>query len=202
MPDTVAYRELSKSLQEIQNKHCYFLLATAAAAIALSVRATAEASLSWSQLPLGLAVLSWGMSFYYGCRFMTNVDIVTSHTLTDMQIQAGELPYSKEPNIELDYRAVAKQVYEDSVKSLSESAKNFNRRQFRLLVAGAVLFVGWHVLEMGIRTSPTAPFQTAIEETRQESELQTNNHLTVPGPSTESRLASFKNASHRFTRGA
>ena len=44
-------------------KYIYFLLAAAGACIAFAVNQTQVARLAWSQMPLGAAVLSWGMSF-------------------------------------------------------------------------------------------------------------------------------------------
>ncbi|MDZ7781751.1 MAG: hypothetical protein U5K56_01995 [Halioglobus sp.] len=45
-----------------------FSLAAAGAAIGFAVTQTKGASLSFSQLPLGFGVLSWAVSFYFGCR--------------------------------------------------------------------------------------------------------------------------------------
>jgi uncharacterized protein (DUF2336 family) len=52
------------ALRTAQEKYAYFLLAAAGAAIAFAVNQTHDAKLSWAQLPLAAAVLSWGCSFF------------------------------------------------------------------------------------------------------------------------------------------
>ena len=53
-----------------QDKYVYFLLAAAAAGIALSVQMTADASANWRLVPLAMAVLSWAISFFAGCKWV------------------------------------------------------------------------------------------------------------------------------------
>lgn len=66
-------RLLFSTLRSIQDKYTYFLLAAAGAAIGLALTQTKGLSLNWSQFPLGLAVLNWGLSFFFGCRQLTSV---------------------------------------------------------------------------------------------------------------------------------
>ena len=71
-----AQLEVYRTLREAQGRYTYFLLAAAGAGIALAVNETHRAELAWSQLPLGLAVLNWGSSFFCGCRYLNNVGVM------------------------------------------------------------------------------------------------------------------------------
>ena len=54
--------EIHKQHRTGQDKYTYFLLAVTASAVAFSVQKTSGLVLSWSLLPLGIAVLTWGTS--------------------------------------------------------------------------------------------------------------------------------------------
>ena len=57
-------------------RYTYFLLATAAAAIAFAVQRTDQASLQYSQLPLAGAVAFWAASFWCGIKRLNSVENV------------------------------------------------------------------------------------------------------------------------------
>ncbi len=59
--------ELARMLRTGQDKYTYFLLAAAAAAIGLALNRTHGNAFALTMIPLGLAVTSWGVSFYFGC---------------------------------------------------------------------------------------------------------------------------------------
>jgi hypothetical protein len=63
-----AAEQIHKQLHESQSKYTYFLLAAAASGIAFAVQRTTGRQIDWSMLLLGLAVLSWAISFFAGCR--------------------------------------------------------------------------------------------------------------------------------------
>ena len=50
-----------------QLKYDFFLMAAAAAAIALAISDTRGLPLQWSFMPLGFAILLWLLSFFTGC---------------------------------------------------------------------------------------------------------------------------------------
>jgi len=56
-----------KLLGESQQKYIYFLMAVAASAITLCIKRTTGCPISISMIPLGIAVISWAISFAYGC---------------------------------------------------------------------------------------------------------------------------------------
>ncbi len=60
--------EMHKQHRMGQDKYTYFILAVAAAGIAFSIEKTTGQKLSWSMLPLGVAVILWAISFFFGCK--------------------------------------------------------------------------------------------------------------------------------------
>src|SRR5688572_26807755 len=82
--------ELFRHHREAQLRYTYFLLAAAASGIAFSVRVTEEATLQWLLLPIGVAVLSWALSFFHGCRYLQYVESITYSNVELLKVQRGE----------------------------------------------------------------------------------------------------------------
>lgn len=145
MADDLA-SELSRAHRETAIKYTYFLLASAGAAIALAVNQTRGTALAWSQVPLGAAVASWGLCFYMGCRRVSLVSTGLVGNIELVRIERGQ-----HPTVGRDPGAIAKasKEIEDALKKYSKKASRSWHWQFRLLVTGAVLYLGWRVLEMG-----------------------------------------------------
>jgi hypothetical protein len=68
--------EVYKQHREVQNQYTFCLLAASGAAIAFAVNQTQNAVISWSMIPLGAAVLCWGISFYCGCCYLNYAESV------------------------------------------------------------------------------------------------------------------------------
>ena len=141
--------EIYRALRETQNKYTYFLLAVVGAAIALVVNQTQGASLNWSQLPLAAAVLSWALSFFFGCRNLAYVKagLSTNAALIDADAGRHKLVGNDPEAIKIAHETL-REIFEDQ----SNKANLFANLQFRFLIAGAILYVAWHVFEMYLRT--------------------------------------------------
>jgi hypothetical protein len=138
-------KHLATQLAEAQSKYVYFLLAVTASAIALVVQRTTGHCLNWNILPLGVAVLCWAVSFFAGCRnrLYFNVHLITNAAL--LQVQDGTHPdVPNQPGAIVE----ATQGIKDAVEFNSSKAKLWADSQFNFLVAGAILFLTWHILEM------------------------------------------------------
>ena len=147
--DMDAELEVHRGLRESQNRYTYFLLGVACAAIALAVTQTQGTSLSWFQLPLAAAVLCWGLSFYFGClnRAYNNAGLLTNVALCN--VRAGRhSDIGTHPQAIEEGSKILKEIFENQ----SSKANLYANLQFRFLIAGAVLYVAWHVLEMYLRT--------------------------------------------------
>jgi len=150
--DNINERELFKVHREEQKKYTYFLLATSGAAIGFAVNQTQSSALTWSQIPLGFAVLCWGLSFFFGCRHVQYVVSNLFANLALFKVQRGE-----HPNLEsnsLEERKIASQGIREAMESNSNEANRYFKKQFRFLIIGAVLFIVWHILEMFLRIPP------------------------------------------------
>ena len=142
--------QIHNQLRTMQDKYTYFLLAVAASAIALSVQVTKDATLSINLVPLGLAVLLWGSSFYVGCRYLqyTQSYLIANHAY--LQVKQGTHP---DVGSHPDYINAASQGIKEAMEKSAETIGKLGNRQFQLLVLGGILYVIWHLVEMAVRTS-------------------------------------------------
>ncbi len=142
--------EIHKQHRSGQDKYTYFLLAVTASAVAFAVQKTSGLSLSWSMLPLGFAVLLWGISFYFGCKNLIWVQTSISANHSLLQLQKGV--HSEQPD-HPQLLAAAISGVRSALESNVKNAQFYAVWQFRLLVGGAVLFLAWHILEMVLLTN-------------------------------------------------
>lgn len=141
--------ELYRALTLGQQRYTYFLLAASASGIALAVRVTATATLNWSLIPLGAAVLAWGLSFVQGCLHVM-------YTHKNMHANADLLRIQRGEHSVVGARPQRIQAALEGINAaMDRNAKRAGRHadgQFLLLVVGGVLFVGWHVLGIVLRS--------------------------------------------------
>jgi hypothetical protein len=137
-----------KQLNDGQDKYTYYMLTAAGGAVALAVNQTHGAGLEWAQIPLGLAVLMWGISVFCGARRLMYVNAVLFANLDLLRVESGNHPEAQE----LWKIHAASEGIRSAAASNSKKAGGFAMAQFRFLVAGSVLYVVWHVTEMWLRT--------------------------------------------------
>lgn len=142
-------RYLHEQLTSAQGKYAYFLLAAAASAIALAVNQTAGEPLKRHQTFLGIAVLCWGLSFYFGCRYLGWMNATLRTNIILSMIQNGSFPGL--PNHPQLLQQLEKEAREAG-ESHAEQGNRDGKRQFRFLIAGAVFYVLWHTVGMALRT--------------------------------------------------
>lgn len=132
-----------------QDKYTYFLLAVTASAIAFAVQKTDGLKITWSLIPLGLAVLLWGLSFYFGIKNLIWVQTAIFANYSLLQLQKGVHP--EQPDHPQLLEAAIRGVT-SALESNAKSAQFYGIWQFRLLIGGGILFIVWHILEMVLRT--------------------------------------------------
>jgi hypothetical protein len=141
--------EIYRQHRAAQEKYIYFLLAAVGAAIALAISQTQGAKLAFSQAPLGLAVLLWGLSFICGCKHLAYVESTLYANGALLKVQAGEDPRTgQHPQL----ITAASEGIREAIQGNSHKAQFYARLQFTLFVLGAVCYIGWHVFEMWLRT--------------------------------------------------
>lgn len=146
-----ALSDVYNALQEARSKYVYFKLASAGACIGFAVNQTNNAPLSITQLPLGAAVLLWGFSFFCGCMQLANENATLYFNATLLQVERGVHPITGSNPFLIE--AALKELIQKHAKR----AGRFGRWQFNALIAGAVCYVAWHVLEMYVRAVGSVP---------------------------------------------
>jgi hypothetical protein len=141
--------EVYRQFRMSQDKYAYFLLAAVGGGIALAVNQTHTAALSWSQIPLACAVLLWGLSFLFGCRYLSYLSSNLYANVGLLKVESGEHPLV---GTHPDLMAAASEGIRDAIESNAEKGSRFARWQFYCLALGAVAYLAWHILEMWLRT--------------------------------------------------
>ncbi len=141
--------EIYKQHSAANDKYTYFLLAAVGAAIALTINQTQTAKLSFSQAPLGVAVLLWGLSFYFGCRHLSFVKATLHANGALLRVQDGEHPMAGR---NAEAIGIASDVLREIIDKHSDRAAISAVWQFRCLVLGGVSYLTWHIYEMWLRT--------------------------------------------------
>jgi hypothetical protein len=138
--------ELGRMHHAASDKYTYFLLAAVGAAIGFALNQTRDLPLSWTQLPLGAAIICWGLSFYFGCRRLTRVMALLHENRQFIRLTRGELPdFPNDPKLIAEIAEIFQKRAADANQPLVW--------QFKLLIAGGVLYVIWHLTEMYMRTA-------------------------------------------------
>ncbi len=145
MPESTELFELHKAHDEGQAKHTYFLLAGAASGIGFAVTRTDGLTLSWWLLPVGLSAVSWGLSFFAGCRAVQWTQACTYANSNLLSLQKGLHPEQPEHP---QAAAAAMRGVQKALSSNMAKLEFWSKLQFRLLITGGVLFVAWRLLEM------------------------------------------------------
>lgn len=141
--------ELHRQLRTAQDKYTYFLLAAAASGIGFAIHQTNDKLLAWSMVPLALGVISWALSFFFGCRHVLYVNSTIYANYELLRVQKGLHPQA---GTHPQAIAAASEGIRQAIEGNNEQATGFARLQFRLLILGALFYVAWHILEMAIRT--------------------------------------------------
>lgn len=138
-------KEIQRQFRQQQEKYVYYILALTVSAIGFAIYKTSGLPLKFSQIPLGLSVVSWGVSIFCGLKFIkyTISNLYANNAYFDILAgrhpDLGNIPWKMEAGAE-----GIKQAMESNGKT---AGKYFNW-QGRLFYAGIVLFILWHVIEM------------------------------------------------------
>ncbi|HMG66370.1 MAG TPA: hypothetical protein VK588_01750 [Chitinophagaceae bacterium] len=122
--------ELSKRFGDSQQKYIYFILAANGSAIAFTIQLIISKNITLHLLILFLAILTWGISFFLGCKHLLGSLSMLRMSLTSASI--------KNPTI--------KQGLEDKYAEVNTKAIKYFDWMFRLLMLGMVIFISWFVI--------------------------------------------------------
>jgi hypothetical protein len=119
---------------EVQNKIVYYLLAINAACIGFTVNFTKDLTLTYKEIPIGLAILLWLLSFYFGIAQIQNHEVA-------IQLNINELAaYVKQEKIS-DY------VKNEQIL-LSIRGRKLRKYQNFLMLFGVICFIIWRVYKI------------------------------------------------------
>ena len=126
------------------------MIALCVTSIGFSIHKTVDSSLSWSQIPLALSIISWSLSIYLGIKFIhvQLSSLFTNNQLLDIEKGVFPLTGVHPEKIQMGIDTATKQLNKNS-----KIAEKRNIWQYRLLIIGFLCFITWHILAMYIRTN-------------------------------------------------
>jgi hypothetical protein len=141
--------EIKKQFRQQQEKYAYYLIALCVAAIAFSITITRDASLKISQIPLGLAVLTWGLSIYFGLKFIQTIISALSSNNSYLDVLKGIHPIVGDNPQKIEY---ASNMLKEAMEGKSKAAGKSYDWQNRFFYMGFISFIVWHIIEMYLKS--------------------------------------------------
>ena len=138
-------KEIQRQFRQQQEKYVYYILALTVSAIGFGIYKTSGLPLKWSQIPLGLSVICWSISIFFGLNFLKYVigNLYLNNEyfeiLAGINPDFGNTTWQIEANIE---------GLKLAMKSDEKTAEKYFDWQGKLFYIGVVLFILWHILEM------------------------------------------------------
>jgi hypothetical protein len=143
--------EIQKQFRQQQEKYVYYVIALAVAAIGFSVLKTNGQPLRFSQIPLAMAVLSWGLSIFCGLRFLKLITSTLYANNTLFDIMEGRHPeVGNHPQL----IEAASSGLRRAMEINSNRASRLVGWQNRLFYFGISCFIAWHIWEMYLVWKP------------------------------------------------
>jgi hypothetical protein len=140
--------EIYRTLQSSQDKYVYFELAAAMAAIGFTITQTNSLELKLSQIPLGIGVLCWSLSFLFGLLNRAYYNSFLYANFDYLKVLNGQYPNI--PN-NPDCIHEASKIIRGTAETKSNVINLLGRSQTWLLFLGAVFYMAWHIYEMYLR---------------------------------------------------
>lgn len=141
---SAAYEELYRQHAEGHGKIVYFLLGTAASAIAFAIYQSRSEPLHWLHIPIGLAIVFWAISFTAGIKAMS-----VRLGLLNLNIEHQLLKEGKHPDqVHGEALATVLATARESLNTLSAKVGRRVTVQQWMLLAGAAAYVAGHIARM------------------------------------------------------
>lgn len=141
-------REVYRNLFTSQDKYTYFILAATITAIGFTITKTQNLKLSLTQIPLGISVICWGLSFFFGCRNRAYCNSILYANYDLLKVQSGQ---HREVGSHPQYIQEASEGIIEAMNTNSNKANKLGNLQTRMFIIGSVFYVCWHILEMYLR---------------------------------------------------
>lgn len=142
-------REVYRALTSSLDKYTYYLLTAAGAGVAFATNQTQQSAISWTQLPLAIGVISWALSFYFGCRHIQYTHSMLHSNIGLHNVQSGNHPISGTNPQQME---IGSGILREIIENESKKSNDFGKYQFISLILGGLFYVVWHILEMSLQT--------------------------------------------------
>jgi hypothetical protein len=143
------HNEIRKQFRQQQEKYAYYIIALCVAAVAFSISITRDASLKFSQIPLGIAVLTWGLSIYFGLKFIQTIISALRSNNSYLDVIKGIHPVVGDHPQKIEYAA---NLLKETMEEKGKKAGKFYDWQNTFFIIGFISFIAWHILEMYLKT--------------------------------------------------
>ena len=124
-------QNLLQEFRQRRERFLYYIIALCIASIGFSVHITTGQGLSWIKMPLGIAVLSWATSVFFG--------------LSTLRLANWDLVWE-------DIAATEGTKAREAIRARRDQKTSWiirlSRWQEILFYLGVIMFVIWHILEM------------------------------------------------------
>mgnify|MGYP001396360630 CR=1 FL=1 len=138
-------QQIIKEHKERQEKFVYYLIALAVSCIGFAVYNTLDVKMKLIQIPLGLAVLSWGMSVFCGIKFLKLALALLYENSRYFDIKNGQdSEIGNDPKTIKYTLSIMKPLLEKNAKGTSF----YFDWQIWFFYTGIVFFIFWRVIEM------------------------------------------------------
>lgn len=138
---------LQNQFKEKQEKFVYYIVALSVTSIGFSIYTTIDDTISILHVPLGIAVLCWGISIFSGLRFIKYSISTIYANATYLEVTSGIHPETGPSPILI--KAASEGIMQ-AMKENGKTAEKYAKAQEYLFYSGIIAFLLWHILEMSL----------------------------------------------------
>lgn len=129
---------IEQQFRNQQERFTYYLIGLSIAAIGFAMHLTYGEPFKWIQLPLGVSLISFGISVLCGFKYLRKLLEVLSHNKTYLYHKMEGLAGPEEKYIL------------DKISKVQNNAGNYRTCLGVFFFSGVSLFLIWHLMEMYI----------------------------------------------------
>src|SRR5262249_11667135 len=134
-----------RAILALQERFAYFFLAASGSAIAFAIVRTEGLPVASWMIPIGVAVLCWGLSFWQGCELLRSKTSTLLRNWKSLEIRNGGEPITT-TNPEL--AAPARERLASDAAQDKKKTRSSGRAQYVLFLLGAASYLAGHILRL------------------------------------------------------
>ena len=127
-------------LDKIGTQFVQFIIAINGTLIAYAFKQIEDKKLSFDLIPLGIAIIFWGLSFYFG---ISSIRKLISTRIIGIFRSTSDI-LNQDPN----NKELSKKLF----KKLVDTANSYNKKMYIFLYLGGCSYIFWQIIEMYLRT--------------------------------------------------